>query len=329
MAENRPLPAWLRVILNLCGPVGLAVTLLGWIKPIVGFIVMAIGVVYVLWEIGPWLVQQTRRLPVAATLIALFAGVVSTVTIACIMHIFRVSPLTVILKAPLPPIIQECPSFSQDCASMRPSSHVNMDAEVKRRYATLDKLRDQYILDNPASDPDLLAKKIYPPPDWINQKLQAIGEPWRFEDRDHPFKVTEYEPMTALQFKNAVESLATELKQFDITSRNAQDAITTRYMAQFKNPSEQNQQVSWQSMNESLRVTVTQEEVDFASRYESKCIAINMELEKRTPNFKPNDDDNEWLHFVLKRLHEGRALANDARFLSSYFELRAETIATK
>jgi hypothetical protein len=77
------------------------------------------------------------------------------------------------------------------------------DAEVKRRYALLDHLRDQYILSNAAANPDLLAKKIYPPAEWINEKLKELGETWRFEDRDHPFRLNAYQAMTNQELQDA------------------------------------------------------------------------------------------------------------------------------
>lgn len=75
MAE-RKLPAWLRVIFNLCGPAGLGVTLMGWVKPGLGLFVMAIGLVYILWEIGPWTIKKVRRHPLLSLLAFTLVGAV-------------------------------------------------------------------------------------------------------------------------------------------------------------------------------------------------------------------------------------------------------------
>jgi hypothetical protein len=102
---------------------------------------------------------------------------------------------------------------------------------VKRRYAVLDKLRDEYILEQPASSGAMLEKKEYPPVQWINDRLKALGESWRFEDRDHPFTVSEYEAMTNQELKIATVEFASKLGQFnagwkedDQTARNLEDA---------------------------------------------------------------------------------------------------------
>lgn len=61
MDSSRQHPTWLRILLNLCGPVGLAATWFGWVKPVLGIIAMAVGVLYVGWELKPKLSQWTRR----------------------------------------------------------------------------------------------------------------------------------------------------------------------------------------------------------------------------------------------------------------------------
>ena len=61
--EPRQHPVWLRTILNLCGPLGLGVTLLGWVRPLFGVIAIVVGFAYTAWEtwpyLGKWLGQRT------------------------------------------------------------------------------------------------------------------------------------------------------------------------------------------------------------------------------------------------------------------------------
>lgn len=59
--EPRQQPLWLRVTLNLCGPVGLGITLMGWVRPTWGLGVMGIGFLYVLWEFTPRINSFVRR----------------------------------------------------------------------------------------------------------------------------------------------------------------------------------------------------------------------------------------------------------------------------
>jgi hypothetical protein len=74
MAETRQLPSWLRVILNLCGPVGLGVTLLGWVRPSWGIVMMVVGAIYVVWEVAPWTTTQRRRRPLVSLFVFVLVG---------------------------------------------------------------------------------------------------------------------------------------------------------------------------------------------------------------------------------------------------------------
>lgn len=73
MAE-RKLPPWLRVVLNLCGPIGLGVTLMGWVKPIWGIGVMIVGIAYLVWEIYPWVKDQIRGRPRMSLVVLVVIG---------------------------------------------------------------------------------------------------------------------------------------------------------------------------------------------------------------------------------------------------------------
>jgi hypothetical protein len=71
--EPRRHPIWLRISLNLCGPLGLAATLLGWVTP-VGLVAMAVGLVYVCWELQPIIAQWVGRRRAVSLLVFLVCG---------------------------------------------------------------------------------------------------------------------------------------------------------------------------------------------------------------------------------------------------------------
>jgi hypothetical protein len=72
--EPRQQPLWLRIVLNSCGPAGLGVTLMGWVRPAWGAGVMAIGLVYVVWEIAPWTTKQIFGRPSVSLAIFMAVG---------------------------------------------------------------------------------------------------------------------------------------------------------------------------------------------------------------------------------------------------------------
>lgn len=51
--RSREAPLWLRILLNLCGPVGVGLALLGYINAALGLAFLFSGVLYVGWEIYP------------------------------------------------------------------------------------------------------------------------------------------------------------------------------------------------------------------------------------------------------------------------------------
>lgn len=72
--EARQPPLWLRIFLNLCGPAGLGVTLMGWVRPVWGIGVMAIGLIYVVWETAPWTTKQIHRRPLVSLAVFMIVG---------------------------------------------------------------------------------------------------------------------------------------------------------------------------------------------------------------------------------------------------------------
>jgi hypothetical protein len=70
---ERKLPWPLRIILNLCGFAGLGFTLMGG-HPILSGCLMAVGFVYVVWEIAPWTKIQIHKRPVVSLLLFMVIG---------------------------------------------------------------------------------------------------------------------------------------------------------------------------------------------------------------------------------------------------------------
>jgi hypothetical protein len=60
--------------------------------------------------------------------------------------------------------------------ALKPRS-ANM-TEAERREHLASSLRDEYILSHNPIDPAILAGKAMPPPDWMNNRLNQIGEKW-------------------------------------------------------------------------------------------------------------------------------------------------------
>lgn len=84
MAESRPIPKWLSIALNVSGPAGLAVTLMGWVKPTFGILWMSVGLIYVLWEIWPHGRQWVNAMPIISllTFILVPAGIGASIWFA-------------------------------------------------------------------------------------------------------------------------------------------------------------------------------------------------------------------------------------------------------
>lgn len=74
--EPRQHPWWLRTILNLCGPVGLGATLLGWVRPVLGVLAMLVGFAYVAWEVWPYLSAWARRRKMTSLVLCISVGAI-------------------------------------------------------------------------------------------------------------------------------------------------------------------------------------------------------------------------------------------------------------
>jgi|GEM_PF-6923130 thiol:disulfide interchange protein len=53
--------------------------------------------------------------------------------------------------------------------------------ELQRRYRILKALRQEYILSHDNISPQMMAGIEMPPKEWINKRLQELGESWRYE----------------------------------------------------------------------------------------------------------------------------------------------------
>jgi hypothetical protein len=47
---------------------------MGWVKPLLGMAIMAVGLLYVLWEIAPWITSQIRRKRSMSLVVFIFVG---------------------------------------------------------------------------------------------------------------------------------------------------------------------------------------------------------------------------------------------------------------
>jgi|SRR5271165_985253 len=74
MEQPRQHPLWLRIILNACGPLGLGVTLLGYVKPELGLLFMAITVACVIWELHPKIHGRLVRRPILSLIAFVLCG---------------------------------------------------------------------------------------------------------------------------------------------------------------------------------------------------------------------------------------------------------------
>ena len=74
MSTPRELPLWLKIILNVSGPAGVGLTLLGIINASLGFFCLGIGVIYIGWELYPKGVVFVKRSPFLSLPIFMLAG---------------------------------------------------------------------------------------------------------------------------------------------------------------------------------------------------------------------------------------------------------------
>jgi hypothetical protein len=76
MAISRPReqPLFLKILLNICGPIGLGLALLGIINAVLGLVFLIGGVSYIGWELYPSAVALVRRRPLGSLPIFLCIG---------------------------------------------------------------------------------------------------------------------------------------------------------------------------------------------------------------------------------------------------------------
>jgi hypothetical protein len=74
VSPPREHPLWLKVVLNVCGPLGLGLALLGYLNALLGLTFTAIGVVYVAWELYPGAHKLVRRNPIMSLPLFLCGG---------------------------------------------------------------------------------------------------------------------------------------------------------------------------------------------------------------------------------------------------------------
>jgi hypothetical protein len=74
MGEDRQIPGWLRTSLNLLAIFGVLATIMGWVKPIIGLIILLFSVAYVGWEVAPWATPRIRRRPVISLIVFMVIG---------------------------------------------------------------------------------------------------------------------------------------------------------------------------------------------------------------------------------------------------------------
>ena len=90
--------------------------------------------------------------------------------------------------------------------ALRPKA-INL-SETERRDHLLESLRDEYIVDHPSIDPEILYGKKMPPAEWMNPRLKAMGEKWQFAQPPPPSSTPTQEAiLKTVDIKNAVASV--------------------------------------------------------------------------------------------------------------------------
>lgn len=110
----------------------------------------------------------------------LFMAVVNTVWIVGVVALDRWAPR----PTPIPSLTATttaAPVTTAASSPSPPSSHsvVPKQDEVTRRTALLEHLRQEYILSHDNISPALMAGTEQPPSEWINKRLNEMGEKWR------------------------------------------------------------------------------------------------------------------------------------------------------
>ena len=166
----------------------------------------------------------------------------------------------------------------------------NATAEVRRRYVVLDRLRDEYILTHTGNSPGLLKHEEYPPPDWINKKLQEKGEIWRYEDRDHPFTQSEYGGLTNRELKAKADALAQRMREFEAAykkkERELSDEQSARRAAQIRPGPLRDDEAFKKQWTEDMAAgnrLRTEMDAEYRVKYLGEASALFDEILKRLP----------------------------------------------
>lgn len=76
MAPPREQPLWIKIPLNLCGPIGVAMALLGYLNAGLGLLILGASTIYIGWELYPKADQFVRKSKVLSLISFVFAGMV-------------------------------------------------------------------------------------------------------------------------------------------------------------------------------------------------------------------------------------------------------------
>src|SRR5258708_636471 len=125
MADQTTPERIFKIVLNASGPLGLAATLLGWIKPIVGYGVAIVGFSYIAWEL--WELVRSR---VKRTRMALIACVIGGMIVGGLFGLL----LYRTLSNPISPTTQQAPNGApSNIPAAKESPQMPSDTESKHK----------------------------------------------------------------------------------------------------------------------------------------------------------------------------------------------------
>ena len=70
----REIPGWLRAVLNVIAIAGVGATLMGWVEHHLGIGILICALLYLLWEIAPWITSQLHRRPIVSLIAFIVVG---------------------------------------------------------------------------------------------------------------------------------------------------------------------------------------------------------------------------------------------------------------
>ena|ERR1035437_6516888 len=113
-----------------------------------------------------------------------------------------------------------------------------------------------------------------------------MGEPWRYEDRDHPYKISEYESLTnpdlkqkTLDFTQKLRDFNEDFKREDIAAQQQERAESV--LSPGDNETQHKLWLQHQSADENRRNAFGQ---SFRTKYRPEVLALKDALVKRIPN---------------------------------------------